>query len=336
MKALITGSRGVLGQSLASHLAVANVDAVGVDVTGNSSVRCDVRDTVRLTGLASGCDVMIHAAAALPSYATDDIWSIDVEGTRSALNAAASAGVSRFVHISSTAVYGLPDIVPTPESHPRLGVDAYSKAKGQAERECEQLAERFAQLTIVRPKTFLGPGRLGLFSMLFEWAHEGRDFPVIGDGSQRTQMLDVDDLCEVLMTIINGDVPQGLRTYNLGATRFGGIGDDFQAVLDAAGHGGKIRHLPLTPAVHLLRAAAAIGRSPVYPRLISKLRDDSFVDTTLAENELGFTPRYSNQESLIRTYQWWLATANQQSIAGNAHTAPWAQGVLRFAKPFLG
>lgn len=336
MKTLITGSNGVLGQSLMPHLAAADVDVVGIDVVGRPSVCCDVRDTARLTELASGCDVFIHAAATLPSYATDDIWSIDVDGTRSALQAAVGAGVSRFVHVSSTAVYGLPKLVPTPESYPRLGVDAYSKAKGQAERECEQFAERFAQLTIVRPKTFLGPGRLGLFSMLFEWAHEGRDFPVIGNGSQRIQMLDVDDLCDVLVKIIGGGAPQGLRAYNLGATQFGGIGDDFQAVLDAAGRGGKIRRLPLAPAVHLLRAAAAIGRSPVYPRLISKLRDDSFVATTRAERELGFAPQYSNQESLIRTYEWWLDTADHQSAAGNAHTARWSQGILRLAKPIFG
>lgn len=335
MRVLITGSSGVLGQNLTRHVTASGMSTVGVDLRGSTGVRCDVRDTARMTRLAEGCDVVVHAAAALPSHSSRDIWSIDVDGTASVLTAARMAGVDRFVHVSSTAVYGLPKVFPTPETHPRHGVDAYSRAKGQAERECEQVADQFGHLSIVRPKTFLGPGRLGLFSMLFEWAHEGRNFPVIGDGSQRTQMLDVDDLCDVLMKVITG-APEGVRAYNLGATRFGGIGDDFQSVLDEAGYGGKVRHLPLTPAVQLLRAAAAIGRSPVYPRLINKLREHSYVDTTRAERELGFSPRYSNREALVRTYRWWLTEADHSQVTGSTHTARWPQGVLRLAKPILG
>lgn len=337
MKVLLTGSSGVLGQSLTPFLQDKGIEVIGVDTNAQAPNRYDIRDTSAISELAKGCDLVVHAAAALPSYASHEIWSVDVDGTRSVLRAAQNAGVLKFLHVSSTAVYGLPKLLPTPEDYPRLGVDAYSRAKGQAERECELVQDRFSQLTIVRPKTFLGPGRLGLFSMLFEWASEGRNFPVLGDGTQRTQMLDTEDLCQVLFKIIHDGTPGGLRAYNIGAASFGGIGEDFQAVLDEAGYGGRIRHLPLAPAAYILQAAAAIGRSPVYPRLISKLKSDSFVDISRAETELEFRPRYSNQDSLVRTYRWWLATRqHQQPASGTTHTAPWRQGILRLAKPIFG
>lgn len=336
MKVLVTGSKGVLGQNLITHLNSLGIETVPLDILEQGKHKCDIRNTEHVSYLAQDCDVVVHSAAAFPSYSSKDIWSIDVHGTKSVVNAARIAGVSRFIHISSTAVYGLPETVPTPETYPRNGVDPYSKAKGYAEKICEESADYFSHMTIIRPKTFLGNGRLGLFSMLFEWADEGRDFPVIGNGKQRIQMLDVEDLCVAITNVIQKKCPEGVHAYNLGATRFENIEKDFQAVLDEAGHGGRIRHICIAPAVPLLHIASKVGRSPVYPRLISKLCHDSYVDTALAEREIGFAPKYSNEESLIRTYRWWKTQPHNSSVTGNTSTLSWRQGVLRLCKPMFG
>src|SRR5262245_32341290 len=95
----------------------------------------DLRDTTAMTAAFHEADIVIHAAAALPSHRGAEIRSVDVEGTRSVVAAAHKAGVERLVHISSTAVYGLPRMCPTPEDYACVPVDAYSAAKLAAEQE---------------------------------------------------------------------------------------------------------------------------------------------------------------------------------------------------------
>lgn len=61
MRVLITGSSGVLGQNLTRHVTASGMSTVGVDLRGSTGVSCDVRDTARMTRLAEGCDVVVHA-----------------------------------------------------------------------------------------------------------------------------------------------------------------------------------------------------------------------------------------------------------------------------------
>jgi nucleoside-diphosphate-sugar epimerase len=206
--------------------------------------------------------VICHAAAALPLYPPDEIHTIDVEGTRMVLDVAAHR---RVVHISSTAVYGVPDHHPLVETDPMSGVGPYGTAKVEAEHVCLEHRARGHEVPILRPKSFVGPERLGVFALLYEWAREGRDFPVLGDGDNRYQLLDVYDLCTAI--VLAGTLPaeQANDTFNLGAREFTTLREDFQAVLDAAGHRGRIRRLPIAPALWALRRLEAMKLSPLYP-----------------------------------------------------------------------
>jgi nucleoside-diphosphate-sugar epimerase len=256
-----------------------------------------------------------------------------VDGTESVARAAQRAGVARLVHVSSTAVYGLPRHCPTPEDYPCEPVDAYSAAKLAAESVVLRHREQGLCAPIVRPKTFLGEERLGLFAMLFEWADEGRHFPLIGGGHVATQMLDVDDLCDALRLTCEGPDDVVNDTFNIGAREFGTLREDFQAVLDAAGHGRRVLTVPVGPAVAVLQALAALRLSPVYKRLVYKLKRDSYVSTEKAAERLGFIPRYSNREALLKTYGWWRANAVvARRSAGRTHRDPWKQGALSLAK----
>ena len=184
---------------------------------------------------------------------------------------------------------------------------------------------------ILRPKTFLGPQRLGLFAMLFEWADEGRSFPLLGGGRVVTQMLDVADLCDAIQLVCEGEPDAVDETFNIGAAEYGTLREDFQAVLDAAGHGKRVVTVPAGPAVVTLRALAALKLSPVYARLVHKLARDSYVSIDRAAQRLGFAPRFSNRDALLKTYAWWRSGAAPRR-AGRTHRDPWKQGALRLAK----
>jgi 2-alkyl-3-oxoalkanoate reductase len=350
----VTGAAGVLGTHLADHLLRAGGQVRAFDLRPVPTrprlkpLTGDIRDPGALAEAFGGADAVVHCASALPSYPAADIRSIIVDGTTTMLEAARAAGVRRVVHISSTAVYGLPRLVPTPEDHPHEPVDPYSSAKAEA----EQVAERFRAegmcLPVLRPKTFLGPGRMGLFDMLFQWAEEGRHFPVLGNGDVRIQMLALDDLVDAVAAVLRAPDEVACDTYNIGAAEFGTLRDDFQSVLDAAGHGKRVISLPSGPAVAVLRALERTRLSPVYGRLLSKLLADSYVSVDKATERLGFRPRMSNRDAILRTYDWWRArrataapvsagNGDGRTAKGDGRTSrdPWRQGVLGLAKVFF-
>lgn len=339
---LVTGGCGMLGGNLVRRLQrdghlVRSVDLrePAEPVAGVEYVVCDVRDAARMADAMSGVDAVVHTAAALPSYPTDQIRSVIVGGTEAVLTAAQDAGVARVVHISSTAVYGLPKLVPTPEEHPREPVDTYSRAKAEAEEVCERFRRGGMCVAMLRPKTFLGPGRLGLFAMLFEWAEDGRNFPVLGRGDVRIQMLAIDDLVDGVVTTLAAPVSVANDTYNLAAAQFGTLREDFQVVLDAAGHGKRVVSIPARPAVAVLRLLQWSRLSPVYGRLLHKLLADSYVSIDKAQQRLGFQPQCANRDAILRTYHWWRE--HRQELAGSGGDGrtsrePWRQGALGYAK----
>ncbi|MER5311008.1 NAD-dependent epimerase/dehydratase family protein [Streptomyces sp. NPDC002773] len=336
----ITGAAGMLGSRLAERLLAEGHDVRGVDLRPGPGVLLtgDIRDRELMDRALDGADVLVHAAAALPSYPDEQIRSIIIGGTKNVFAAAAAAGTPRVVHISSTAVYGLPTIVPTPEEYPREPVDCYSRAKASAEEIAERYRAEGMCVPILRPKTFVGPGRMGLFSMLFEWAEEGRNFPVLGKGNVKIQMFAVDDLVDAVVTVLTAPDDVANDTYNLAAAEFGTIREDFQAVLDAAGHGKRVIGLPARPALALLNVLQRAKLSPVYGRLLHKLMDDSYVSIDKAKAQLGFTPRLSNADAVLRTYEWWRTarhTAPKAGATGRTSRDPWSQGLLSTAKIFF-
>ncbi|GAA2903971.1 NAD(P)-dependent oxidoreductase [Streptosporangium fragile] len=342
VRVVVTGSAGMLGDGLVRRLADTGYDVLGVDLRPRPD-RCprarhaagDVRDTALMTELVAGADAVVHCAAALPSYPADEIRDVIVEGTRSVLRAGHRAGVPRVVHISSTAVYGLPELVPTPEDHPREPVDAYGRAKAAAEEVAEKFRAEGLCVPILRPKTFLGPGRMGLFAMLFEWAEEGRHFPILGRGDARIQMLAIDDLVDAILRALHAPAEAAGDTFNIAAASFATLREDFQAVLDAAGHGRRVVSLPAGPSLAVLRLLGRTGLSPVYERLLFKLLADSYVSIDRARERLGFEPRLSNRDAILRTYAWWRENGGPPARAGRTSRDAWRQGALSLAKVFF-
>jgi nucleoside-diphosphate-sugar epimerase len=341
-RVVVTGSAGMLGGHLARRLVLDGHDVLGVDLRPQDDPLLaaghrigDVRDLPLMTEAMTGADAVVHCAGALPSYPAEQIHDLIVGGTRTVLAAGRRAGVERLVHISSTAVYGLPTLVPTPEEHPRAPVDPYTRAKAAAEELAEKYRADGMCVPILRPKTFLGPGRMGLFAMLFEWAEEGRNFPVLGSGDKRIQMFAIEDLVDAVAIVLDAPADVADDTYNLAAAEFGTLREDFQTVLDAAGHGKRVVSLPAGPALAGLRLLERSKLSPVYGRLARKLLADSYVSIDKARERLGFRPKLSNQDAILRTYAWWREHRAAVSSGGATSRDAWRQGALSLAKVFF-
>ncbi len=186
---------------------------------------------------------------------------------------------------------------------------------------------------ILRPKSFIGPERLGVFALLYDWALTGHNFPMIGKGNNRYQLLDVEDLCGAIYSTMILPEEKVNDTFNIGAKEFTTMREDYQAVLDYAGQGKKIVGLPEKPIIWTLRFLEALKLSPLYKWVYETASKDSFVSIEKAEKVLGFTPKYSNKDALIRNYKWYLDNLESfQNQSGVSHRVPWKQGILKLAK----
>jgi nucleoside-diphosphate-sugar epimerase len=337
----ISGGAGFLGLHLARRLladghTVRTLDLASLDDAplegAVEELRGDVRDPVAVGKLVDGVDVLVHAAAALPIRgARDEIIAVNVGGTAAVLGAAAEAEVKRSVFISSTAVYGVPKVHPIFEDSPLVGVGAYGDSKIEAERVCLEFARRGHEVVIVRPKTFIGPERLGVFEILFDWIHDNRRIYVLGDGNNRYQLLAVEDLVDAVVRAATAEGAAG-QAINVGAQEFGTVRSDLQALIDHAGSTSRLAAVPARPAEVALRALELARVSPLAEWHYKTAHRDSFVDVSKAERLLGWHARYSNAEALCRTYDWYLEHRGTLGRAGTTHRVPWNQQALALLK----
>jgi nucleoside-diphosphate-sugar epimerase len=252
------------------------------------------------------------------------------------LQSSLEAGVERVIHVSSTAVYGVPDHHPLYETDPLVGVGPYGEAKIKAEEVCLAYRKKGMCVPILRPKSFVGPERLGVFALLYDWARDGRNFPLPGRGDNLYQLMDVADLCDAIYLCATLDRDVVNDVFNVGAKEFDTVRNDFQAVLDRAGRGKRIVPLPEAPMKLALATLRALRLSPVYKWAYGTVSKESFVSIEKAERVLGFKPRYSNQAALLRNYDWYLANLHRfDGSSGVTHRVPWSQGVLALAKRFF-
>ena len=347
MKVLVTGGSGFLGINLIRFLRMKGVDEIRVlDIADFDYPEKnepwlkftlgDVRDIPAVEKITEGCDVVVHCAAALPLYSEKDIYTTEVDGSKNVLNAARKFGLDRHVQISSTAVYGVPKKHPIYETDPMIGVGPYGHAKIEAEEACRAARKEGYCVPIIRPKSFIGPERLGVFALFYDWAYTGHGFPMIGSGRNRYQLMDVEDLCEAIWAAMTYPKDVVNTEFNIGAKDFTTMREDYQAVLDKAGHGKKIRGTPVKPIVFILRILEALKLSPLYPWVYETASTDSFVSIEKAEKLLDFKPKYSNKDALIRNYEWYVAHLSEfAGKSGVSHRVPWKQGLLAVAKLFF-
>ncbi len=345
MKFLITGGAGFLGINVVRHLKsrgheVVSLDKVMFDYADMNDkidiITGDIRDKKVVDNAMKSIDVVVHTAAALPLYSAEEILSTDIDGTKNLLEAAEKNKVERFIHISSTAVYGIPNHHPLYETDKLDGVGHYGKAKIKAEEECNSYRKKGMCVSIIRPKSFVGPERLGVFDLLYDWAYDGKGFPMIGSGNNRYQLLDVEDLCDAILLCATLEKNKVNDTFNIGAKNFTTMKEDYQAVLDYAGYGKKIVGLPEKPIILMLKILEIFKLSPLYKWVYETASKDSFVSIEKAEKTLGYSPKYSNKDALIRNYKWYKEHKDEfKKKNGVTHRVPWKQGILRFAKVFF-
>jgi nucleoside-diphosphate-sugar epimerase len=229
-------------------------------------------------------------------------------------------------------VFGIPSKNPVDDTVQPRPLEAYGKAKLAAEEVVEDAVRQHGlDVTIIRPRTIVGHGRLGIFQILFDWIEDGRRIPVLGSGDNRFQFVHADDLADAC---IRAAARPGFAVYNIGAERFGTMRQTLEALCKHAGTGSTVYSLPLGLAAAAMQLTSALRLSPLGPYHSLMYGRSLYFDLTRATTELGWQPRWSNEQMLCQSYDWYLAHKEEvlRAAGTSAHRSAVKQGILKLVK----
>ncbi len=336
MRVLVTGGSGYLGETVVRKLLARGDEVRVFDLVDNEDrpaevefVRGDIRDRDAVRRAVQGVQVVHHNVAQVPlAKDREKFWSVNVEGTEILLEATLSEKVEKVVLVSSSAIYGVPPRNPVDESVPPHPQEAYGKAKLEGERVARKYVDRGLDVSIVRPRTVLGHGRLGIFQILFEWVRRGRPVYTLGDGTNRYQFVHADDLTEVCL---RADRLPGSHVFLAGTDRFGTMGELLSGLIAHAGTSSRVRALPFRSTQLAMGVTSKLGLSPLGDYHTLMYGREMFFDVSETKRRLGWTPRYSNAEMIAESYDWYVN--NRELVlsrrGASHHRSPVKLGVLK-------
>lgn len=340
MRHLITGGSGFVGSNIANMLSARGEEVVVVDLWENDElhndvqfIKCDIiNEKDKLSEAMKGIDYVHHNAALVPlSKSGSKYTDVNVVGTKNTLEAAQKCKVKMFAHMSSSAVFGSPDEIPITNYTLKKPVEIYGKSKLEGENLVLNASHDGLPVTIIRPRTVIGIGRLGIFQILFDWIKDGASIFVIGSGNVLFQFIHVDDLSEVSIQSCLRNKP---GIYNVGTDRFGTLKEDLTYLCNHAKTGSKVRGLPITLAIKSLEFLDKVGLSPLSPWHYLTYHKPFVFDSKPVYERLNWRPKYSNKDMLVNSYDWFIENYNTLKIKDNysAHKKPVRQGILNLLK----
>ena len=321
MRALVTGAGGFIGGKLSARLIrdghsvrglirnPSQADRLrkrGVDVAVGDLLAPDT-----LKAATRGIDTVFHFAAVFrKEVPRREILATNVDGIENLLEASKLAGVQRFIHCSSTSVYGLFPRNPTTEESPFVPIrgDLYQESKLAAEqRVTASGADGKLATTIFRTTGVYGPGDLRFLKLFRSIAQ--RRFAMIGAGTVPFSMIHIDDLldgvlrCATRPAAVNND-------YLLTGNNPISLNDTARIIAEAAGVPAPRLHVPVMP-VYFMGWLMELGLKPLgispplYRRRVNFFRITRGFDNSKAKRELGFRPKYDLAAGAKDTFDWY-------------------------------
>ena len=342
-KIFVTGGAGFLGVHLARKFLkegfnvtlfdIAELDAE--DLIGKVNyIKGDIRNKSSLDKVLKKQDFVVHAAAALPIQQSRKlIFDVNVNSTKNVLASSLTNKIKRLVFISTTAVYGIPKHLPETEDAPLDPIGDYGESKILGENLCKEYMKKGLSINIIRPKTFLGPERLGVFQLWFEAIYRGKAVFILGQGNNKYQLLAVSDVADAILKLIT--TKHDGEIFNIGAKEFQTWKKDLESVIKYAKSKSKIICLPTLPSQIILNILEKLNLSPIAAWHYKTMPVDSYISIEKAEKLLNWHPQKSNSQLLIESYRWYENHRNEIiNKVGITHRVGWNFKILNLVSKF--
>lgn len=339
MKHLITGGSGFLGNLIMKRLLEIGEEVKVLDIWKSKDhpkdvefINCDIRDSEKVVKSMKDIDIVHHNVALVPlTKSGKKFWDVNVIGSKIAAESAQKAGVDGFIHMSSSALYGAVNNFPITDKTPTSPIEIYGEAKLAGENVVSSIFKNTnIPLIIIRPRTILGEGRLGIFQILFEWIKENKNVYVIGDGKVKFQFVHAMDLMDFYMLALN----KGKNgKYNVGTNKFGQLRSCLENIIKYANSKSKVKSLPVFITINALKFADILNLSPLAPwHYLTYHKEFYFEIEPLIK--LGWKPKYSNDDMFKESYDWFISNYGNWSLnqEGSAHRKPVKEALLKFVK----
>ncbi|HYQ70319.1 MAG TPA: NAD-dependent epimerase/dehydratase family protein, partial [Gammaproteobacteria bacterium] len=248
--------------------------------------------------------IIHHNVAQVPLAKNKQLFQqVNYDGTKNLLDAALENETRKVIYTSSSAVFGIPARNPVTEETRPNPMEAYGKEKYRAELLCQEYIDKGLDVSILRPRTIMGHGRLGIFQILFEWIREGYNVPVLGSGDNVYQFIHANDMASAC---IRAGERSGPAIYNCGAEKFGSMREVLEDLCAYANTGSRVRSLPMKPIVLGMKFTSLLGLSPLGAYHALMYGRSMYFDITRAKTELNWSPEFSNTEMFRESYQWYI------------------------------
>jgi len=333
-RVVVTGATGFLGRILCDSLVADGYDVIGTDIrppTGKTEwqyLHLDVCDPAAVRQAVAGASIVVNNAALVPVTRStlEQYRSVNVGGTNNVITAARDLG-TYVLHISSTALYGVPSELPIRIDSPMEPVCAYGRSKVEAEYLVSEAREAGLIIGNLRPRTLIGTGRLGLLDVIFPRIRDGRMVPLFGRGDNRLQLCDAQDFADAAVRAVRLRVNADLA---IGASKFSTVRGDMEEVVRRTGSSSRVVAVPV-PLIHaVVRPLDLVGRSPFTEWHYKTAFVPFYCDIDPARRALGWEPRYTNADALERSYRAFLETGG--ASGGSAHLRPLEGLLARFLR----
>lgn len=316
---VVTGATGYIGSRLTKRLLGTSGGRVrafvrdpskaqGLEQEGAEIAVGDLTDPHSLSKAVQGAASVYHCAACVDEQAPpDELWAVNVDGTRNLVQAALDAGAQRLIHLSSCAVYGSAQLLAIDEETPiRTGASPYHDSKVGAEEVVWAARQAGLPITIARPSQVYGPGSPNFTIRPIEAIRSGKMILIDG-GRYLCKPVYIDNLLDGLQVL--GDHPQALgQAFNL----VDGYAIPWRLFFGAYAHMLGRDHLPSVPFPIAWLAAWAEeirgmlkGQRPTLTRrTVKSLRSTNAFSNQKARRVLGWVPAVGFEEGMRRTHAW--------------------------------
>ena len=352
VRVLVTGASSLIGDGVVRSLAARGDEVVCLQrgpvealaaLDGVEQQRGDIRDQAAVDRAAQGCNGVIHLAAKVGVVGeSDEFLSINVEGTRNLLAAAANSSITRFVHVSSPSVaHGGEAIMGDAATPPVTGRTRAWYAESKAIAESMALEANGPQLgvVVIRPHLVWGPGDTQLVGRIVERARQGR-LALVGGGRALVDTTYIDNAVSALLAALDAVGPGATcagRAYVIANGEPRPIRDLVAGICAAAGVTFEPRDVPLDTARTI---GALLERA--WPKLPNRLRRGEveppltrfvaeqlgtahWFDPRPAALDLDWAPTVPIDDGLERLATWFRENSSSTS-SGRYRHSEWRRG----------